>query len=108
MGIILIKGREKPIVRDNKIAQVIKDRWLGNPDEGVVKAAPGDHLDLGAEWAGFYGQIKSIELEQTYKPKETENYNQELTPAQREANKIRIARMRKDMEEKGMLKPKTE
>jgi len=107
MGIILIKGRERPIIRSNEIVRVVKDRWLGNKDEGVQKAQPSDQLDFGDEWSGTYGQIKSIEIEPVRsKPKPEDDYNAELTPTQQEANKARLARMRADLEAKGILKPK--
>jgi len=105
MAYINIIGRKDPIRLNNKDARIIKKIWLG--DEKTPPADKDRALDLGDVWAGKYGQIKNIELEPEYKSKpEEQEYHRELTPEERERNRIRLAAMRKDMEKIGLLKPK--
>lgn len=105
MAQINIIGRKDPIKVDNKDARIIKKIWLG---DALTPAADKDRpLDLGDVWAGKYGQIRNIELEPEHIPKKNEDdYSADLTPEQKERNKLKFQEMRKNMESIGLLRPK--
>lgn len=62
MASIKIKGRDDPVFLPNEKAFKIKQRWTGDPERGVPKAARNDIVDLG-DWSGEYGSIRTIELD---------------------------------------------
>lgn len=77
MALISIKGRKDPIEVPNDIARKVKRRWLGVFETGEGKAEKTDVLDLG-DWAGEYGQIKSVELDKFQsKPKSKAVFSEE-------------------------------
>lgn len=99
MATINIKGRADPIIVSSERARIVKKNWCGdNP-------VPRDQiLDLG-EWAGEYGQIKSVELEKLIKYDSPE-FEEKLTPEQiREGQKTR-SETRRWLEERGIINKK--
>lgn len=61
MALIYVKRRKDPIKISNQRAQAVKDAKFGNGD--TPKAENDEFLDLGI-WAGQFGEIVQIELDE--------------------------------------------
>lgn len=109
MSVIKIRGRSDPVFRPYAVAKKIKQRKFGDDTvtPPISKASPSDLIDLGDEWSGSYGQIVSIELNDKPQPAQLQSEEDKpQTPEQKEANRKVLAEMRKDMEARGILKPR--
>lgn len=83
MAKIIIKRREDPIFIENERAERLRSKWL---DENTPRS---DLVSLG-DWAGTYGDIKSVEIEHTTKdcPHEWTLYGNALGPDNKPSGKI--------------------
>jgi len=83
MALVFIKSRQQPIEINTEKARGIKARWLGDSFNKIEKADIHDVLDLG-EWAGEYGQIRSIDLYSKHPDEERESRQKKMEEEQRE------------------------
>ena len=109
MSVIKIRGRADLIIRPYAIAKKLKQRKFGDDSvfPAITKALPTDLVDLGDEWAGTYAQIVSIELNDKPQLARIEDALQRpLTAEEKIEHRKFMDDMHKDLEMKGILKPK--
>jgi hypothetical protein len=106
MSIIRIKGRKEPINVAFSVAVQIKQRKFGDSTARppVVKALSTDILDLGDIWAGQYGQILEIEINDRPRANLRQIERPKMTPEQREALRKKIDEVRKHLEMNKIIK----
>lgn len=97
MGIIKIKGKKEGVTVPNEVARQIKARWLGL--SGEQKRSPDSTLDLGDEWSGYYGDIKSVELEKVA----TQQKQRRNTVSEQQAKEFAETKLKKYLDKKGIL-----
>jgi hypothetical protein len=102
MALIYLSGRRDPLEVSNDKAKSIKTRWIG---DNVPKASSEDVVDLGVVTFS-YGQIKQIELTPERSANDEENYNRQLTPAEKARRAETMKRIRADLERMGVIEPK--
>jgi len=101
MALIILSGRKDPIEVTNDRARMIKARWSG---VGGMKASSEDLVDL--DWISFrYGQIKSIEMQKETKERDVE-FTRPLTEQEKRDRAVMMARIRKNLEDQGILQKK--
>lgn len=102
MALISLKSRKDPIEVPNEKAKAIKARWGGLD---APKASDDDIIDL--DWITFtFGQLKTIEITNTRKIYEEDEYDRPLTAEERKERDSMMAKARANLEAKGLVRPK--